>query len=582
MKIPWLMAGFGARSLLVESEILTCNDIVSSRENLSNPCFCLRREVMMEGTSLLALPEGMQIDQIQITEAGLVITIVATHPTSCCPLCSEVSPSIHSHYLRSLRDAPCAGRRVQLVLTMRKFYCRNPLCERKIFTERLPAFVEPWARMTLRYCEQITSIGLATCGKGGTRLAARLGIQTTRQTILRRIMELPDDSAGVILFLGVDDFSFRRGDRFGTLLVNLESRRVVDLLPDREVETAATWMRQQLDLMVISRDRGGAYASAATQGAPQATQCADRFHLLKNLGEALEDLLARHLSSARKHQVEVALKEQAPIQQEARKARHSHPSETLPSVYQQDRMARYQQVIKLREQGMTQKAIAEQVGISIQTVQRWLAAGVFPQSTRYRYVSRLDPYLPYLVQRWAQGCHNMTQLFQELVAQGYQGSYASVRDTIVRRLQFGGRKAPAGTSSKIPPLPSPRQAAFLFLRSPEKLRVQEQETLAKLRQINPEVDQAYDFVQQFAHILRQRQGEHLDTWLAQVQSSNLPELQSFVAGVEKDKDAVRAGLTWWINNGVVEGHVTKLKLIKRQGYGRAGFPLLRKRVLHAV
>jgi len=221
---------------------------------------------MMEGTSLLALPEGMQIDQIQITEEGLIIAVVATHPTSCCPLCSEASLSIHSHYRRVLRDAPCAGRRVQLVLSMRKFYCRNLLCARKIFTERLPAFVEPWARMTIRYCEQITSIGLATCGKGGTRLAARLGIQTTRQTILRRIMALPDSSAGVILFLGIDDFSFRRGCRFGTLLVNLESRRVVDLLPDREVETSAAWMRQQLDLMVVSRDRGGTYASVQIEG----------------------------------------------------------------------------------------------------------------------------------------------------------------------------------------------------------------------------------------------------------------------------------------------------------------------------
>ncbi len=234
----------------------------------------------MEETSLLSLPEGMLIDEIQITENGLVIAVAATSPTSCCPLCSQPSSSIHCHYRRTLRDAPCAGCRVQLILTVRKFSCRNPYCERKVFAERFPTFVEPWARMTIRHCQQITSIGLATCGKGGTRLAARLGIQTTRQTILRRIMDLPDSSPGVILFLGIDDFSFRRGCRFGTILVNLESRRVVDLLPDREAETSAAWMRQQLDLMVVSRDRGGAYASAAAQGAPQATQCADRFHLM--------------------------------------------------------------------------------------------------------------------------------------------------------------------------------------------------------------------------------------------------------------------------------------------------------------
>jgi transposase len=253
----------------------------------------------MEGTLLFQLPEGMRLDQIQITEQGLLIEVVATSPTSRCPLCSEVSSSIHCHYQRTLRDVPCAGRQVQLRLRVRKFSCRNPLCERKVFAERLPDFVEPFARMTIRNSQQITSIGLATCGKGGARLAARLGIQTTRQTILRRIMDLPDFPAESILFLGIDDFSFLRGRRFGTIFVNLETRHVVDLLPDRKAETAASWMRHYPDLRAVSRDRGGDYAAAAKAAAPQATQCADRFHVIKNLGEALEGLLARHLAAHR-------------------------------------------------------------------------------------------------------------------------------------------------------------------------------------------------------------------------------------------------------------------------------------------
>jgi transposase len=304
----------------------------------------------------------MQIEQVQVSEEEVSITAIATHRTCCCPLCSHPSSCIHSRYRRTVRDAPCAGRRVRLTLCVRKFFCRNPLCERKIFTERLADLVRPWAKMTIRYCEQLTSIGLATCGKGGTRLAARLGMHTSRQTLLRRIMALPDPPVGSILYLGVDDFSFRRGCHFGTVLVNLESHRVVDLLPERKAETSATWMRQQLDLMVISRDRGGEYASAATQGAPQALQCADRFHLLKNLGEALEGFLAHHLAAELKRQLHATQASPAAVWQLKRVTRSSPKLERLQQARREERLAQYERVIALRKLGMSQAAIAKPGG----------------------------------------------------------------------------------------------------------------------------------------------------------------------------------------------------------------------------
>ncbi len=469
---------------------------------------------------------------------------------------------------------------MQLVLCVRKFFCRTPHCERKIFTERLPDLVRPCAQMTIRYCHQLTAVGLATCGKGGTRLAARLGMPTSRQTILRRMMDLPDPPVGSLLYLGIDDFAFRRGCRFGTILVNLESRRVVDLLPNREAAPAAAWMRQQVDLMVVSRDRGGDYASAAAQGAPQATQCADRFHLLKNLGEAVEGLLAHYLAAERKRQAQATPQELTPAWRLKRAARYSPTLARLQQARREERLARYEQVATLRRQGMSQQAIAQHLGLSLRTVQRWVAAGTFPERKPREQASPLDRYLPYLCERWEAGCQNIARLFRELVEQGYQGSYASVRDNVVRLLPTG-RKNETSPPSKAPVLSTSRQATFLFLRRPETLSVEEQETLANLRQINPEVDRAYDLVQQFSQMVRTRSGEQLDGWLDQVERSALPEFQSFAAGVKKDLDAVRAGLTWWVSNGMVEGHVTKLKLIKRQGYGRAGFPLLRKRVLHA-
>jgi transposase len=342
----------------------------------------------MEETSLLSLPQGMVVDQITRTENGLLIGISATSPTSCCPQCSEPSSSIHCHYRRVLRDAPCVGHRVQLSLTVRKFSCRNASCPRKVFAERFPAFVEPRARTTIRYCEQITSIGLSTCGKGGARLAARLGIQTSRPTILRRILALPEGSTGSVLFLGIDDFAFRRGSRFGTILVDLESHRVVDLLPDRQAETAAAWMRHQPDLFVVSRDRGGEYAKAARLGAPQAVQCADRFHIVKNLTEATQLLLARCQAEI----LEASDQEQSGRQE---------PQKPLISIEQwrppepryvekarlarrASRYARYQQAVELGQRGMTAKEIAARLDLSDRTVQKWLAAGTFPEARKRR------------------------------------------------------------------------------------------------------------------------------------------------------------------------------------------------------
>ncbi|GHO82432.1 transposase [Dictyobacter formicarum] len=539
---------------------------------------------MMEEASLLSLPEGMRVEQIQITEHGLVIAVEASHPTSCCPLCTQSSDSIKTHYRRTLRDAPCVGRQVQLILTVRKFYCRNPYCSQKVFTERLPSFVEPWARMTIRCCQHITSIGLATCGKGGARLAARLGIPTTRPTILRRIMALPDISGSSVVYLGIDDFSLRRGYRFGTILVNLESHRVVDLLPDRRAETAARWMYQQPDLAVISRDRGGEYASAAREGAPQAIQCADRFHVVKNLTEAVQVLLARCQA-----EILTEKKPDEPSQDEQNKPfisieewRPKIPAhiERVQRARRSERSARYEQAVELNRLGKPPQEIARILGVTGRTIQRWLKADTFPDAKRRRRrPGSFEIYASYVLSRWQAGERNGLAIYREIKEQGYDGSertvyryleplkQAEVRASIdVHRLQ----KWTANT------------AIWLFVRDPEKLDEIEREDLAAFCEASAPLKKAYDLLQDFLSMVHKREGQRLDAWLVRVAESELPELQSFAAGVEKDKDAVQAGLTWAINNGMVEGHVTKLKLIKRTMYGRAGFALLRQRVLHAV
>jgi transposase len=476
--------------------------------------------------------------------------VAATTPTSCCPLCSESSSSIHCHYQRTLRDTPCAGRRVQLLLTVRKFTCRNRYCQRKVFAERLPDFVEPWARTTIRFCQQITFIGLSTCGKGGARLAARLGIQTSRQTILRRIMDLPEPANGTVFHLGIDEFAFRRGYQFGTLLVNLESHRVVDLLPDRRVETAATWMKQHPDIHVVSRDRGGEFAAAAVLGAPQATQCADRFHLCKNLTEALQPLLARcqtQILATNPPQEEKTLDTALPTISLA-EWRPNIPAhvERVQQARRAERSARYQQAVELNRLGKSPQEIGQLLGVTRRTIQRWFKMGTFPDAKRRRRrPGSFEIYAPYVLSCWEAGERNGLAIYREIKEQGYDGS-----ERTVYRYQEPLKQAEVRASVDVHRLQkfTANTAVWLFVRDPETLDEIEKQNLEMFCLASSTLSQAYRLVQQFLTMVRKREGHHLDDWLQRVAQSELPELRSFASGVEKDKEAVRAGLSLLINN----------------------------------
>jgi transposase len=511
----------------------------------------------------LALPEELEVTEMEVIDDVFTLTAHCTREHPCCPLCGTPAQRVHSRYLRRITDLPSGGKRICLQVLVRKCFCDLSTCMRKIFAERLTPFVEPLARVTVRLFQVVQAIGLATGGMLGARLAERLGIKTSWMTVLRRIMALPTEAVQQVIELGIDDFSFRRGRTFGTLLVDMRSHKVLEVLPDRKAETAAAWMGTHPEIELVSRDRGADYAKAATVGAPQAVQCADRFHLLKNLGEALEGLLAHHLAMQRRREARARHDGSVSLAEQPKRAKGISPKvEHLQQARREERLARYEQVMALHKQGVSQIAIAQQVRISHRTVQRWLASGTFPEKKPREQGSHLDPYLPYLILRWEEGCHNMARLFRELTEQGYKGSYASVHNTVVRLLPEG-RKKGASSLSKTSELPTSRQATFLFLRRSQELDTEEQETLCKLRQIHSEVDRAYELVQQFALMLRTRTGEKLNDWLSAVSDSQICELQSFALGVERDKAAVVAGLTLAQNNGLLEGKVNKLKLIKR-------------------
>jgi transposase len=343
-------------------------------------------------------------------------------------------------------------------------------------------------------------------------------------------------------------------------------------------------MRQQPDLAVISRDRGGEYASAARGGAPHAIQCADRFHIVKNLTEAVQVLLARCQAEILAEQ-----KPAEPGQDEPNKPiisieewRPPEPAhvEKVRLARRASRYARYQQVVELGRQGIATKEIAGHLGMSDRTVRDWLKQGAFPEAQKRRKrQSDFDEFALYVLKRWQEGEHNGLTFWKEIKEQGYTGT----ERTVYRHLKTLKRtevNSPANVE-RIKKY-TPNVAIWLFVRDRKKLNEFEQEDLAAFCHASPPLKRAYDLIQDFLKMVHRREGDRLDTWLAQVAESCLPELQSFASGIKKDKEAVQASLTWPINNGMVEGHVTKLKLIKRQGYGRAGFLLLRKKVLHAI
>jgi transposase len=398
-------------------------------------------------------------------------------------------------------------------------------------------------------------------------------------------MDLPDEARASVVYLGIDDFAFRRGYQFGTILVDLESHHIIDLLPDRRAETSAAWMRDNPEIHAVSRDRASAYASAASQAAPQAIQIADRFHVSKNLTEATQLLLARcqaEIAATGSRTEQPAHNESSQPVIEIEEWRPKEPAQVKKVRLQRraGREARYEQVISGHSQGLTTREIASQLGMSQRTVQKWLAAGAFPEAKKRRKKrSDFDLFAPYVLKRWQEGEHNGLILWHEIVAQGYTGSDRTVYRHI-QTLKQAHVQACLNPDRLCKFTAS--TAVWLFVRDKKSLDEFEQEDLVTFCQASPTLKRAYDLVQDFMQMVRKREGHRLDAWLERVVTSDLPELEQFATGVQKDKDAVKAGLTWPVNNGQTEGQVTKLKLIKRTMYGKADFPLLRQRVLHAI
>jgi transposase len=467
-------------------------------------------------------------------------------------------------------------------------------CPRRIFTERLPDVVAPQARTTRRLHEAHCDIGFALGGEAGARLAARLAMPTSPDTLLRRVRQAPLAQRTTVRVLGVDDWAFRRGHHYGTILCDLEQRCPVDLLPERSADALCEWLKAHPEVEIISRDRGDDYIRGATAGAPQAVQVADRWHLLRNLRDALKGTADRHHAAVQAAARESAAlsQEPAPILPIVESEPPPAPASSLPPpaaepqpASRSRRKAIYEQVLELHQLGLSRRTIAARLGLDRSTVQRYVEADSFPERAGRRYHRRTDRFADYLKQRWGEGCRNAVQLFAELKARGFGGSYYSVR----RRLACWRKAAPPTAAGNTPnsarpsilERPSARRVSWLLLKEEAELEAEERRFLERLQTRCPELRTAAVLGREFAAMVSERREEAWEAWLAKATAAGATkELRSFAENLQKDEAAVRAALRLEWSNGQVEGQVNRLKTIKRQRYGRAKFDLLRKRVLN--
>jgi transposase len=562
---------------------------------------------------LLPGPTRLRLTTLTATTERIILDLTATQTSARCPTCAAFATHIHSHYQRTVADLPWASLPVQLHLHVRRFLCANAACPRVTFSEPLSEVVVPFARRSTRLADEQRQLGLDVGGEVGARIAQRQGMPASPDTLLRLARRAPLPERPTPHALGVDEWAYRKGQDYKTILVDLDTHRPVELLPEYTAAAFATWLHDHPGVEIIARDRAGTFAEGAAQGAPDAVQVADRFHLMKNLREALEpilerltparqaaaDMLAEAALATASRQTPDVVETKAPSPTEI-EALRSLPASGIPRPPYLERLQhqvrakrkqRYDQVVALHEAGKGVRTIARELHMNRQTVRRFVLAGAFPErAPRPAMPSKLDPYAPYLEERWRVGETTGRQLWHEIQAQGFSGSLALVARW-ARRHRMLAPPPPALLAPRIgrppvqrsaprrnAPLPT-RQVVWWLLRAPEALKPSIQALLEEMEQVSPAFGPLERLAQVFTQMIRARQVEQLDPWLEQASSSGFPELVSFATGIKRDYAAVKAALHSPYSTGPVEGNINRLKLIKRSMYGRANFDLLRQRVL---
>jgi len=525
----------------------------------------------MDGFVASIFPDLQVLDRY-IEESLIVLRVASCRRGNHCPECGLWSQRVHSSYYRTVQDVPIHGTKVILRVRARKFFCDNSQCSRTIFTERFEGFLAESQQKTVRLREMLTHIAFSLGGNPGAALARRLGISVGKDTLLTRIREasVPEQQdIEDLRVVGIDDWAYRRGQRYGTIICDLEHHSLVDVLPDRRVATVADWLRAHPRIQIVSRDRAGGYADAIRQGLPTAMQVADRWHLLKNLGDAVEHYLARQRLPGRETQP-IRHSEPRPTPQEKPTQREQAQSERRQAKWE-----RVEQVKQLHQSGIGIREISRRLGLSRLTVRTYLTWTEVPQTVRRPRYSLLDPYRKRIADLLSQSLSGPA-ILRAIQEQGYEGSRSTLGpylaelrrskchepDTVFRRCRV-----------------SPRHATMLVTKSEGNLNEEDKSYRRRLFEEVPGAETIRSLCASFQELMQKHDRDGLNDWLDQAQMCGIREMCVFAQGIRMDLQAVAAGMAEPWSNGQVEGQVNRLKTLKRQMYGRAGFALLRARVL---
>jgi transposase len=507
------------------------------------------------------LPDSARLTLQDVLFDGERITVIAQAigSRSPCPQCGQLSARVHSRYTRTLADLPWQGRPVRIELQVRRFFCLAASCPQQTFAERLPEVAAVSARTTARLHKTHRLIGQALGGEAGSRLAAPLGLPTSPDTLLRRVRHAPLSQQPAVRVLGVDDWAWKRGQRYGTILCDLERRRPVDLLPERSTNSFASWLKEHPGIEIISRDRGDEYIKGGSQGAPQAVQVADRFHLLVNVREALMRAVDRHHGHVLEAAKAVAAS-QGPDPLPARTPQTEPSAKRLPPDHRTAqgqqrrarRLERYQRVVELNEQGVSLREIARRLGMHRATVRHWLGAGSFPERAQRRVFSRTDRFLDHLRRRWDEGCRNAAQLTREIRAMGFGGTAVMVRRRVApwrRGERTQGCRPASRQHAPSVRRPSSRRVCWWLLKEPAELEAEERALVQALGDRCSELRTSAELARAFAAMVRRRQVGEWENWMTSAQGPGVAqELRGFAAGLRQDEAAVRAALSLeWSN-----------------------------------